>query len=123
MSRAAMSMFVFGIYLFGLGAILLIAPNVLLGIFGLEPATDVFVRSVGMLVVFLGYYYVSAARGEVVPFMRWSVRARPFVIAFFIAFVALGWSKPQLILFGAVELAAAIWTHLALRASGAAPPA
>ena len=123
MSRAAMSMFVFGIYLFALGAILLIAPNVLLGIFGLEPATDVFVRIVGMLVVFLGYYYVSAARGEVVPFMRWSVRARPLVIVFFIAFVALGWSKPQLILFGAVDLAAAIWTHLALRASGAAATA
>jgi hypothetical protein len=116
-------MFVFAVYLFVLGAILLVAPNVLLGIFGLEPATDVFVRIVGMLVVFLGYYYVSAARGEVVAFMRWSARARPFVILFFIAFVALGWSKPQLILFGAVDLAGAIWTRLALRGSGAAAPA
>jgi hypothetical protein len=120
MSRAAVSMFAFAVYLFVLGVILLTAPNVLLGIFALEPTTEVWVRIVGMLVVVLGYYYLSAARGEAVPFMRWSVQARPFVIVFFAVFVALGWTKPQLILFGALDLAGAVWTHLALRAGAAA---
>jgi hypothetical protein len=119
MSRAAVSMFAFAVYLFVLGVVLLVAPNVLLGIFGFEPTTEVWVRIVGMLVVFLGYYYLSAARGEVVPFMLWSVQARPFVIVFFAVFVALGWAKPQLILFGAVDLAGAVWTYLALRAGDA----
>ena len=116
MSRAAISMFAFAIYLFALGLVLLVAPNVLLGIFGLEPTTEVWVRIVGMLVVFLRYYYLSAARGEVTAFMRWSVNARPFVVVFFAVFVALGWSKPALILFGALDLAGAVWTYLALRA-------
>ena len=119
MSRAAVSMFAFAVYLFVLGVILLTAPNLLLRIFGFEPTTEVWVRIVGMLVVFLGYYYLSAARGEVVPFMRWSVQARPFVIVFFAVFVALGWTKPQLILFGAVDLAGAVWTFLALRDAAA----
>jgi hypothetical protein len=119
MSRAAVSMFAFAVYLFVLGVVLLVAPNVLLGIFGFEPTTEVWVRIVGMLVVFLGYYYLSAARGEVVPFMLWSVQARPFVIVFFAVFVALGWAKPALILFGAVDLAGAVWTYLALRAGDA----
>jgi hypothetical protein len=120
MSRAAVSMFAFAVYLFVLGVVLLVAPNVLLGIFGFEPTTEVWVRIVGMLVVFLGYYYLSAARGEVVPFMLWSVQARPFVIVFFAVFVALGWAKPALILFGAVDLAGAVWTYLALRAGAEA---
>jgi uncharacterized membrane protein len=118
MSRAAVSMFAFAVYLFALGVILMTAPNVLLGLFGFEPTSEVWVRIVGMLVVFLGYYYLSAARGEVVPFMRWTVQARPFVILFFAVFVALGWARPALILFGAVDLAAAVWTYLALRTSG-----
>src|SRR5918912_497472 len=100
MSRAAISMFAFAVYLFALGMVLVIAPNVLLSIFGFEPTTEVWVRIVGMLVLFLGYYYLSAARGEVTPFMRWSTNARPLVIVFFAAFVALGWAKPALILFG-----------------------
>jgi hypothetical protein len=120
MSRAAVSLFAFAVYLFVLGAFLLIAPNVLLGVFGFEPTTEVWVRVVGMLVVFLGYYYLSAARGEVAAFMRWTAQARPFVIVFFAVFVALGWAKPVLILFGAVDLAGAVWTHLALRAGAVA---
>jgi hypothetical protein len=38
---------------------------------------------------------------------------------FFIAFVALGFAPPALILFGVIDAAAALWTALALRADGA----
>ncbi len=40
-----------------------------------------------------------------------------FVILFFIAFVALGLARPILILFGAVDLLAALWTAVTLRSS------
>jgi uncharacterized membrane protein len=119
MSRAAVSMFAFAVYLFVLGTILLVAPNPLLTLFGFEPTTEIFVRIVGTLVVFLGYYYLSAARDESAAFMRWTVQARPFLIVFFGAFVAFGWTKPQLILFAVPDLAGAVWTHLALRAPAA----
>ncbi len=70
----------------------------------------------------LGYYYLRAARGEMTDFIRLTVHGRMSVIVFFSAFVALGLAKPQLILFGVVDLACAAWTFLALRADAAAAP-
>ena len=116
MSKAALSVFVFGIYLILLGIILMVIPNVLLTIFGIPTTTEVWVRVVGMLVLLLGYYYTRASRNEkeMISFFRWTVHARSSVIIFFIIFVALGFVTPLLILFGVVDLVAAIWTWKAL---------
>ena len=73
MSSAARSIFAYSIYLFGLGGTLLLAPNVPLPIFGLPPATEVWVRVVGMTVVFFAIYYLVAARNEFRPFFGVSV--------------------------------------------------
>ena len=112
MSKAAFSMFVFGIYVILLGIILMVVPNVLLSIFGLPTTTEVWVRVVGMLVFLIGYYYIRASRNEkeMINFYRWTVHARSSVIIFFIIFVAFGLVKPILILFGIVDLLAAVWT-------------
>ena len=115
MSRAAVSLFVFGIYLLLLGSVLTIVPNALLALFGLPPTHDVWIRVVAMLVLILGCYDVLAARAELTPFFRWSVWLRGSVIVFFAVFVGLGLVKPVLLLFGLVDLAAAAWTALALR--------
>ena len=117
MSNSARSMFVFGIYVLVLGITLLVAPNILLALFGL-PATDqVWIRVVGMLLCLLAFYYIQAARNELAAFFRWTVYTRASVIVFFIVFVALGLAKPVLILFGGIDLLGAIWTALALRSS------
>jgi len=120
MTRAATSLFAFALYLFGLGAVLLIAPNVLLGLFGIAPTTETWIRVIGMLVVILGYYYLNVARAGLEPFLRWTVHARFSVVLFFTAFVAMGLAPPQLILFGVVDAGGALWTLLALRADAAA---
>ena len=117
MSNSARSVFVFGLYLLVLGIILLVAPNFLLGMFSLPGTTEVWIRVVGMLVLFLGFYYTQAARKEMTDFFRWTVYARTAVIVFFIAFVLLDFASPPLILFGAVDLLGAIWTALALRSA------
>lgn len=112
MSKAALSMFVFGIYVILLGIILMVVPNTLLAIFGLPATTEVWIRVVGMLVFLMGYYYIQASRNErkMISFYRWTVHARSSVIIFFIIFSALGFVKPILILFGVVDLLAAAWT-------------
>ena len=115
MSRAARSLLAFGIYLIALGLFLLIAPSTLITLFGLPAVDDVWIRVVGMLIVLLAYYDIQAARGETTDFFHWSVVARASVIAFFAGFVLADLVKPILLLFGAVDLAAAIWTHVALR--------
>jgi len=115
MSKAARSLFVFGIYLIALGLLLLIAPNTLITLFGLPETHDVWIRVVGMLLVLLAFYNVQAARHELVSFFQWSIIARASVILFFAVFVLLNWVKPILLLFGFVDLAGALWTQLALR--------
>lgn len=119
MSRAAMSLFVFGSYLLILGAVILVVPNLFLSIFGLPPTTEVWIRVMAMLVIFLGCYDVAAARAELRPFFKWSVPLRASVIVFFGAFVAFDLVKPILLLFGVVDLAAAVWTAWALRSNEA----
>lgn len=116
MSKAALSVFVFGIYVIVLGVILMVIPNVLLSIFGIPATTEVWIRVVGMLIFLIGYYYIQASRNEkkMISFYRWTVHARSSVIVFFIIFVAFGFVTPLLILFGVVDLLAEIWTWKSL---------
>ena len=66
MSKAALSMFIFGIYVILFGIILMVVPNALLAIFGLPATTEVWVRVVGMLVFLIGYLYpgISQRKGN-----------------------------------------------------------
>jgi hypothetical protein len=116
-SRAARTILAFGVYCLAVAAVLIVAPNALLGLLKLEPTHEVYIRVLGVVVMTLGFYYIAAARAEVVAFFRWTVWGRPFVLAAFIALVVAGVAPPILILFGAVDAGAAIWTAMALRES------
>lgn len=115
MSRAAKSLFVFGIYLCGLGLALLLVPNLMLRAFGVPPTQEVWIRINGMFVLCLSFYYVQTARNELTNFIRWTVWARIAVIFYFAAFVLLVSAPKALLLFGLIDLLAAIWTWLALK--------
>ena len=116
MSKSAKTIFAFGIYFAVLGTILIVAPNILLTLFGVPTTNEVWIRVVGVVVIVLAFYYTQAARKELVEFFHWTLYTRSSAIVFFTAFVLLGFVKPILILFGAIDLAGAIWTALALRA-------
>ena len=115
MSRSALSLFVFSIYLYLLGFVLVVTPDTLLRIFEFPDADGLWIRVVGMLVIILGFYYSHVARAELRPFFVWTVIARTSVLLFFIAFVIADLAPPALILFGIVDFAAAMWTLLAIR--------
>lgn len=117
MSKAAISMFVFSIYMVSVGLTLLVAPNFFFNVLGFPMTDEVWIRIVGMLMVILGYCEIQAARNEVRPFFVWSVHCRVPIIFIFIVFVALNFVKPILLLFGVIDLSGAIWTWLALRSS------
>lgn len=120
MSRAAFSLRVFSIYMFCLGAALVLIPNILGGLFGIPETKEVWIHVVGVLVLILGYLDFMAAGNELVAFFRWSVPARLSVPVFFLVFVLLKMAPPILILFGVIDGLAAIWTALALRADSKA---
>ena len=115
MSKSARSLFIFSIYLFVLGIIFIVIPNVLLNLFTLPETNEVWIRVVGMLVLILGFYYFQASKSDIKKFFQWTVYGRSAVIVFFIVFVLLDFAPPVLILFGVIDAAAAIWTHLSLR--------
>jgi len=116
-SRAAVSVFAFGIYTVILGLALLVVPNVLLSLFASPTTTEIWIRILGFIVVVLGYYYIVAARHELTPLFRASVYGRPALIVCFAGFALLGMAEPVIVLFGAIDLLGAVWTALALRYS------
>lgn len=119
MTKAARSILLFAAYLLGLGTWLLVAPNSMLQLFGMPDSQDVWIRVVGMLVVLLSFYYTAAAKAELTAFFQWTVYARSSVILFFAAFVVAGLAPVILLLFGVVDLAAAGWTQVSLKADRA----
>jgi hypothetical protein len=119
MSQAAKSLFVFGVYLCGLGLLLLLAPNLLLQLFAAPPTHEVWIRINGMFLLCLSFYYVQAARHELTNFIRWTIPARIAVIFYFAAFVLLVSAPKALLLFGLIDLLAALWTWLALKKDAA----
>ena len=123
MTTPAKTVLIFGWYLLALGAVLIIAPNVLLGLFGVPATNEVWIRVAGMLAGIIGYYYMRASATGFNEFIAWTVPARISVLVFFCAFVALELAPPILILFGAIDTAGAVWTWLAIRRTpGSRPP-
>ncbi len=112
---ARRSLVSFGVYLLALAVVLLAVPNVLLALFGIPPTSEVWIRVVGMLVAFLGYYDVRYGAVADRRFLELSVHTRVTVPAFFLAFVVFAGAPWQLLLFGMVDLAGSIWTWLSLR--------
>ena len=115
MSTSAKSLLVFGSYLVGMGVGFVFMPNVLLGLLGFPATDEVWSRVVGLLALLLAFYYIQAARTDLRPFIQWTVYARVAAFLFFTAFVLAGLAGPIMLLLGAVDLVAALWTGWALR--------
>ena len=116
MSRAAMSVLVWGVYLIFAGLGFLLMPNFVLPLFRLPATTEAWVRVAGLLAAIVGMYYVNCARWNVVPFFRLTVAGRLLFMAGSIGLVASGLIGPSFLLIGALDTLGAIWTWLSLRA-------
>lgn len=114
-SRAALSVFVFGAYMIAQGIVLMLLPNLLLGVFGLPPAVDAWPRVVGWALAALGFYYIQSARANLTSFFAWTVPVRVLQFGFFVVIVLSGLIKPSILLVSGLELLAGVWTFLELR--------
>lgn len=117
MSRTAFTVKAFSVYLFIAGASFVAAPNMLLSLFG-APTSEGWVRVVGLLAINIGAYAWVAARHEVKVFFTASVWMRIEVFVVLTSMAALELIPPFVAVFGVVDLAGGLWTHLALRADG-----
>ena len=117
MSPAAISAFAWGLYMLGMSAASLLAPNLLLPLFGFPPTSEIWIRMVAVLAAALGYYYIQSARAEITPLFRWKVQAHAFGVVCMLAFVVLRLAPPGLLIMAAADAIAGLWTWLALRRS------
>jgi hypothetical protein len=113
MSPAARTVQLFGIYIFSVGVILVMIPNVLLGVFGIPTTDEPWIRILGLVLLALAGYYLVAARSELAVFFQATVAGRLFVGAGLIAMVAL-WGFWTTVVFGLVDIAGALWTRAVL---------
>lgn len=119
MSRAAKSLFVFGVYLECLAAFLIFAPNALLSLFGVAATHEVWIRCLGVVVMNIGVYYLIAARQDLAPIIVASVPVRLSLFTLFSIFVVFAHADPAVFLFGLADAAGAGWTFIALRRDAA----
>lgn len=117
MSRAALSLFIFGIYVLFLGITFLFFPEIIFTIVTVPTDPDIASRVLGVALLILTYYYLRASLDEegMTKFFMWTVHTRALVIVILIFFVILDLVSALIIVFGAIDLAAAIWTFWALR--------
>jgi hypothetical protein len=118
MSKSAFSAKVFAIYLFIVGPVLVVAPNVLLSIFQIPRTSEVWIRVIGVIACNLGVYAWVAAKHEYKHFLEASVYMRFVFFAAITTFAVIGMASPMIIFFGTVDLLGGIWTYVALKADG-----
>ena len=118
MSNAAKSVFYFGFYVILLGLLLVFCPNPLLGLVNVPATHEVWIHLAGMLLIFMGFFYVMAGRADLVPFFRWTLVTRSAAAFFVAGFVLAGWVPPVILLFWLGDLAGALWTFFSLRQAG-----
>lgn len=123
MRTSAKTLLVFAAYLVGAGATLILAPNLLFGLLGLAPTTEVWPRVVGLLAWLLAFYYAQAAFSGVSALVRWSVPGRLGAALGLIVLAFAAQTGPGLIVLASADLAAALWTAWALRREAQVPAA
>ena len=115
MTRAAQSILAFGLYLIALALGLLLFPNGMLALFRQPPTSEPWLRVVGIVVLVVGSYYVSAARAGVTPFFRWTTWGRPLAGVILVTLALTGRAPYFVLILAAIDGAGALWTWLALR--------
>jgi hypothetical protein len=122
MSPAARTVRFFGGYLLAVALVLVLVPNLLLGVLGIPTTSEPWLHVLGVVVGVLGVYYLVAAQHEFTAFIRATVPGRLVAGAGIIVLVAL-WGYWPAVVFGVVDIAAAGWTASALRSTASRPAA
>lgn len=115
MSRSAISLFVFGIFMILIGVPTILFPQYLTLSSGPPTPDYLYIRFTGFFAAALGSYCILAARHEWKEFFRWSIYTRSTLVLMYIVLVLSGNAESRILIDGVIDLAGAIWTAWALR--------
>lgn len=105
------------VYVLIAGLQLLFIPNILLGMFGIAPTSEIWIRVLGMLVLVLSIYYYGIYKSGNKEIVRATVQGRLLFCAGLVMFVILGMAPTSLILFAVLETGLALWSLAEIRKS------
>lgn len=97
----------------GLGMVCI--PNALLGVFGFEETTEIWIRMLGLFTFTTGIYYYYSSLHNQQEFYRATIVGRLFFFLMTIVFVIAFKTSPMLAMIGSVDLIGAIWTYTTIK--------
>ena len=104
------------VYVILSGLQLLFIPNFLLGMFGITPTSEIWIRVLGILVLVLSIYYYAIYKSGNKEIVRATVQGRLLFCFGLVMFVVLGMAPPVLIGFALAETGLALWSLSEIRA-------
>ena len=114
-SNKYLSLTVQSVYVFLTGLQLIFVPNMLLGMFGFEPTSEIWIKVLGLVVLSLIFCYYNIGKSGNTELIRTTVWMRLLVGGGFVLLVLTGQAKAALILFAGIDIVTAIWTWMELK--------
>src|SRR5262245_22009772 len=115
MTRAARSVFIFGIYVTLVGLFITFAPALLLSLLRFPPAADHWIHMVGILSLIIGTYDIVSGWSNAGANIRASIPIRFGFAVSCVVLVVIEFMPVQLLPLAAIDVAGAVWTAVALR--------
>ena len=114
-SNRHMSLVVQAIYVIITGLQLIFVPNMLLGMFGFDATSEIWIKVLGIVILPLSAVYYAISKQGNEESVRATIISRGFVGVGFILLALSGQAKLNLILFAGIDIATAVWTWVELK--------
>ncbi len=113
--KQSLSLTVQAIYVLVTALQLIFVPNTLLGMFGFEPTTEIWIKVLGVVLLSLTVVYYAIIKYGNDDVLRFTIWSRLLVGAGFTIMALTGVAPLTLILFAGIDVATAIWTWFELK--------
>ncbi len=111
-NKPFLSLFAQAIYVFFTGIQLIFVPNMLLGMFGMPPTSEVWIKVLGIVILPLSAVYYSISKYGSTNAVNATVISRMFVGVGFTLLYFTGQAPASIILFAGIDVLTAVWTKL-----------
>jgi hypothetical protein len=110
-----LSLTIQAVYVLLTGLQLIFVPNMLLGMFGFEPTSEIWIKVLGVVVLSLTLVYYGIIKHGSDEVVRFTIFSRMLVGLGFVIFALTGIAPMALILFAGIDIATAIGSWFELK--------
>lgn len=114
-STRFLSLVVQGIYVFLTGLELIFVPNIVIGFFGFEPSSEIWIKVLGVVVFSFTILYYNVNKYGSDELVRTTIWLRFTISTGFILLSLSGQASINLILFAGIDVMTAVWTWFELK--------